>query len=161
MKPLWHGIAGAALGLAAYKVTGSWEFTSVTVAAEILIDIDHILDHLIQSDKPFDIQAFFSFDESLKWKKIMFVFHSYELILLMAIAAFYFSNPLLWAVALGMLVHLILDEIGNRNVSFPIHMVPAFYFFSCRLINGFSVKKLIHRLQEQEISNGDKCLKNG
>ncbi|QWR78594.1 hypothetical protein [Candidatus Magnetomonas plexicatena] len=152
MKPLWHGIAGAALGLAAYKVTGSLAFASVSAAAEILIDTDHIIDHLTQSDKPYDIKAFFSTEESLKWRKIMFVFHSYELILLMAVAAFYFSYPLLWAAAIGMLLHMILDEIGNRNIPFPIRMVPAFYFFSCRLINGFNANKLIHRLQEQEIN---------
>ncbi|MBF0463587.1 MAG: hypothetical protein HQK88_04420 [Nitrospirae bacterium] len=158
MKPLWHVIAGAGLGLAAYKVTGSWEFTSVTVAAEILIDTDHIIDHLTQSDKPFDIKAFFSDEESLKWKKIMFIFHSYELVLLIAVAAFYFSYPLLLAVSIGMLLHLILDETGNRNVSFPIRMVPAFYFLSCRLIHGFNTNKLLYRLQEKEINGKGKCL---
>ncbi|HBB68192.1 MAG: hypothetical protein A2X28_11290 [Elusimicrobia bacterium GWA2_56_46] len=143
MRLMGHAAAGAGLGALVYQATADWRLAGVAAGTEVFVDLDHVLEHLFRSDRPLCLKTFFSRRNSLDWPKMVFIFHAYEWVVLLAVAAAYFASPLLWAAALGAVVHLFLDEIGNRRFIYPGYFALGFYFFSYRLFRGFRVEKLI------------------
>ena len=143
MRPVWHAAAGVGLGAAVYKATSDWRLAAVAAGTEVLTDLDHVLEHLLRSDRPFCVRTFFSKRNSLDWPKMMFLLHAYEWAALLAAAAAWSGYRELWAAALGLAVHLLLDEIGNRRFIYPGYFSPWFYFFTYRLSAGFRVERLI------------------
>jgi len=144
MRPAWHVAAGIGLGGVIYQVSASWQLASVSAATEVFMDLDHALEHILRSDRPFCVKTFFSRNNSLDWPKIVFAFHAYEWVIVLAALSAYYDLPVMSAAALGAAVHLILDEIGNRRFMSPGHLAAGFYFLSYRLYRRFETKDLIH-----------------
>jgi len=150
MRPAWHVAVGVGLGAAAYQMTSDWRMAASFTAAEVLVDLDHALEHMCRSDRPFCLKTFFGKRNSLDWPKMVFILHAYEWVILLTISSVYFSRPVLGAAALGLAVHLLLDEIGNRRFIARGYFAPGFYFFSYRLYRGFLVRNLIREAGGKE-----------
>ena len=136
-------IAAAGLGAGVYQATGSLESAIAAGAAEAFMDIDHVIEHVLTSHRPFCLKTFLARYNTLDWPRMVFLLHSYECILLLGALAWYLSWRWLWAAALGVAIHVIMDEIGNRLPSAPARMAPWFYFFSFRLRHGFRTEAFL------------------
>jgi len=137
MRPLWYITVAVGLGGVCYQATKNWQFSLTCASAEVLMDLDHVFDHFIWSKHPLSLRKFLSSCNTFTWPRIVLLFHSYELILLLGIISWYFNLFFGYAITLGAIVHIILDEFGNRHLKLPRKIVPAFYFISYRLKKGF------------------------
>jgi len=116
----------------AYSVFRSAAVFFVSLAAGILIDIDHIFDYYTQEGPTLKIKKIYSWCLENKFKSVFFYFHSVELLFLLWLSISLFKLGLLWiAIAIGLTQHLILDILFNRNV------FRYGYFLSYRIIKGF------------------------
>ncbi|HAM34960.1 MAG TPA: hypothetical protein DCP85_03405 [Elusimicrobia bacterium] len=138
-----HAAASAALSGAVFAATGSATMAVAATLSGIFIDLDHLADFLILSGEKFSIRAFFRWCEDMKWERIFLLLHSFELWSLAALLAFWLRNELLIGLTLGAAGHLILDQIGNRNLKNG-RLCAWFYFLSYRCRVGFRRALLVH-----------------
>ena len=117
MKTTVHIYASAAAGGAAYGLTGSAEMSASCLLSGIFLDVDHILDFCLLTDERFTIKGFLSWCHELRWTRIYLILHSYELYALLALAAFFFTSEALKEVLLGMGLHLLMDQAGNKGLN--------------------------------------------
>jgi len=136
MKTTTHIYASAAAGGAAYALTGSQAISVSCLLSGILLDVDHLADYCLLTDERFTFKGFLSWCYELKWKKIYLVLHSYELYLLLLLAACVFPCGALLGVLLGMGLHLLMDQTGNTGLS------KWFYFITFRYRSGFASSAL-------------------
>ncbi len=138
MRPVWHIVSSAGLGACVYQSTGNWSLAMASAASGVFMDIDHAFEHVVRSDRPFCLKTFWGKHNTFSWPRVIFIFHSYELILLLVILSWFLNLPVLWAIVLGMFVHILLDEIGNRLPSSVGVWRRGFIFFSIVSFMGLS-----------------------
>jgi len=132
-----------AAGSAVYIYFGSIWCGAATVIAGVLIDIDHIFDYILNHGFTFSPKKFYIYCMVCRFKRILLVFHSYELLAVIWAAIFALSLGRLWvAVAIGLTLHLAMDQIRNVNRR---KVDPRIYFFTYRLMNGFETRKLLRK----------------
>lgn len=109
-----------------------------TVAVGVCLDIDHIVDYCYsRRTLRFSLREVYEACEDCALSRLIFVFHSYELVAFMWIAIVVYSPGDLWvAAAVGLTQHLILDQVTN-----PINAMG--YFFSYRLAHGFRSESIL------------------
>lgn len=139
MKTTAHIYASSAAGGAAYALTGSAELSVSCLLSGVLLDVDHLADFFLLAEEPFTFKGFFSWCHDMRWKKIYLVLHSYELYLLLLLAAPLFPGRALTGVLLGMGLHLLMDQAGNT----ALHK--WFYFMTFRYRSGFASSVLAIR----------------
>lgn len=144
MSPIWHVMGGVGMGAVMYQTTQNWQLAISSASAEVLLDLDHIIDHLAWSEHPFCLKTFLSRDNMFSWPRIILVLHSYEFIVLLTALSWYLNKPFLWAINFGAIIHLIMDEIGNRRFWPSYRISSGFYFFSYRLMKRFRSRDLMH-----------------
>lgn len=132
MRTTAHICASSAAGGAAYALTGSAELSVYCLLSGVLLDLDHLADFFLLAGEPFTFKGFFSWCHDMRWKKIYLVLHSYELYLLLLLAAWLFPSRALTGFLLGMGLHLLMDQAGNK----ALHK--WFYFLIFRYRSGFS-----------------------
>ncbi len=96
------------------------------------MDVDHFIDYVRCVGWNFNLKRFFDFMYGVRYERLTIFFHAYEysiLILFMLIVSG--SNPLVIAVGVGFMQHLLLDQIFN-----PVK--PMAYFITYRLRHGFT-----------------------
>ncbi|HWR97340.1 MAG TPA: hypothetical protein VN317_02880 [Candidatus Methanoperedens sp.] len=142
MRPGYHVVAGAALGAAAFAFSGDGAVALAAAASHVLLDVDHAVEHLLQSHRPFSVPALLRVHNALTWERLVFLLHGYEWAGLLWLVWWLSPHPLLLAVAIGVSTHLVLDEVGNRLEWAPVDIAPAFYFFTYRLGRGFLRERL-------------------
>ncbi len=133
MTPTSHMIASAVTSAAFAAATHSWEGTLACFLSGILIDIDHHFDLWIHRKKIlFQLKHIYDFCEKEKNGKFYLVFHSYELLAIFWMGVIFLHlNNIWWGMAVGLSVHLLLDQIGNN-------LKPGTYFLWYRIKNNFS-----------------------
>ena len=136
MKLHNHILASTTVGGISYYIFGSWQISVTVFLSGIFIDLDHILDYFLYEKKiKLDIKDFFYKCEALILNKVYLLLHSYELIIILAILA-YFTNDY---IVLGLLIvfgnYIMLDLAANK-----VHFLG--YSFIFRLINKFNSKKI-------------------
>lgn len=136
MKASAHVYASAAAGGAACWLTGSAAAGAACLLGGVLLDLDHLPDFLLDSEEPFTVKNFLSWCYDLKWKKVYLLLHSYELYALLALSGFFFRSPAFYGFLLGMGLHLLMDQAGNRFLN------KWFYFFVFRYRSGFAFDAL-------------------
>lgn len=141
MRPNYHVVVSFA-GIPVYILTKSFEMALCFTIAEIVIDVDHLFDHVIFDKRRFSLTDIFKKNNASQWSHIVFFLHSYELIIALGAISFWFKNKILLAITAGMFFHLILDEIGNRLPSTPVRINKLFYFFTFRILNRFQTDKI-------------------
>ncbi len=147
MRPVHHVAVTAAAGAPVYLVTGSAQLTAIFAAASVLIDLDHLIDFVLWDKRPLDPRRFLKEGVPRTWTKLIYLLHGYEWIALMSLVSWKSANPHLWALTLGWMSHLLIDELGNRLPSKKTRIFPLFYFFTFRLFHGFK-RDRIARIKE-------------
>ena len=135
---LIHFILALGIGLGCYlKFDNSW-LIFVALIFGFLIDVDHLFDYFAYFGARFKLKDFLNTNSYMKSSgKIFVLLHGWEYVLLFWLIGHGIDVAGLdWAMSLSYLAHLFWD-----NFSFSHH--PLTYFLTYRLINKFSVKKLI------------------
>lgn len=112
-----------------------------SLVSGILIDIDHLLDYYLHRGADLRIKRFFNWCYKNEWQRLILLFHSIELVLILWLCIFVFNLGLFWiGFAVGITQHMVLDIIFNSEV------INAYsYFFLYRLSRGFSREYIIRR----------------
>ena len=87
MKFSHHVATSTILGAEIYSVTGSEPMAVSTLASGLSIDLDHVLDFMVFSKTKFSIKNMFVWCDQCLLNKVTLLFHSWELMLLLSIAA--------------------------------------------------------------------------
>ncbi len=135
MKPEYHLFVSAALSSVFYLMTGSVEGSVASFVGGFLIDTDHFLDFWLYKKRITYTNEFFG-KYYEKFGKVFIPLHSVELLWLAYLAQVLTGSVILLGLCAGMAVHLIMDIIGNKNVS------PFTYFLFYRALNRFERARL-------------------
>lgn len=142
MSPGGHLITTAIAGAGVYAATGSAPLVAGLVAGGFLMDVDHALDYvLFERQRDLRPGAFLRYYLSGKTQRVVLLLHSYELVALLALAAWATGAVPLWGYLLGVALHLPLDIIFNGRIH-ARSLVP-FYSFAYRCRVGFRSADLI------------------
>jgi len=102
----------------------------------IFIDIDHIYDYLREHGFTFKVKDFIHEFCSGNFNRITLFFHSWELLFLIAIIAWFTKwNPTITGVLIGFGHHLVLDTFYNGNTA-------RAYFFIWRWKRDFKYAQI-------------------
>lgn len=144
MRPQHHAVSGLAGGAAVLLVTGSAAAAAAFALAAALLDLDHVADYLLFGARPLSLRRFLAPGDAGMWGRTVFILHSHELFLGLALY-WVQAGPPLWvqAAIAGMGAHLLLDEIGNRRPSMHVRLPALFYWFVFRLSRGFRGEALL------------------
>ncbi len=114
MKLSGHLVAAAPFGLGLGLISGSPTAGATGALSAVLVDADHVLDYLIATGRFEGLDHFFDFFHRGRLKKILVLFHSYELWLAELVFLPLLLPP---ALALGILAghlyHLLIDQLFN------------------------------------------------
>ncbi len=137
MRPTTHAVASVLTSTAFYAVSHSVPGTLACFLSGIFIDIDHHFDlWLFRKKIVLDPRDLFHFCEKEKEGKMYLIFHSYELLTIFGLCLFIFHlSDLWWGLWIGMVVHIILDQIANP-------LKPGVYFFWYRAKINFCKKTM-------------------
>jgi hypothetical protein len=144
VSPGGHLVTTAAACAAVYAGTGSTELVAGLAAGGFLIDVDHVVDYvLFERQRDLRPAAFLRYYLSGRAERVVLMLHSYELLALLAILAWFTRIDWLWGWVFGMLLHLPLDVIFNGKFSSAgmLH----FYSIIVRARAGFRASRLIDR----------------
>ena len=131
MKPTGHLIASGVLAALAHGAGAPGPACAAILAGGVLIDTDHVLDYyLFARNRSLDPRRVYAYHLRMEYERVLFLFHAYELLLVMGALALLVASPLLWGLVVGMTLHLALDVVFNA----PIHRHPiVFYAIPYRL----------------------------
>ncbi len=136
MSPGGHLVTTAVACAAAYHLTGSAALTAGLAAGGFLIDLDHVFDYLVfEKQRSLRPSAFLRYYLEGRVQRVVLPLHSYELLVLLAVTAWWSGLDWLWGYVLGTALHLPLDVIWNGRLV-PGGLV-RFYSFVCRARAGF------------------------
>ncbi len=132
-----HCAVSGAVAAVAYLATRDAATALVTLAAGILIDVDHVPDYLLHAGKKASVKGFFEDCEASRLKRYYLALHSYEIVPVIILLGLLTNHTMLsTAAAVAFLIHILCDQIYN-----PV--VHRAYFFFYRLKNGFAVEKIV------------------
>ena len=144
MKPQYHVASSAIVASILYLVFKSWSMALSCFLSGILIDLDHIFDYIRQIGFPFkiiDIVKAASNNNKTNWT---IVFHSWELLFLLAICTWYTNwNPWITGVLFGFGHHLVMDALHNT-------ITLRTYSFIWRWKNNFECRCLCNNCAKTE-----------
>ena len=143
MKPQTHAVISFTLSLFVYYFFRSFTAAVCFFAAGVFIDIDHLLDYWLYETKKPKLTEFLTvrflrkhWDNPYLLDRMYVVFHSYEFAMLAgAVSMYLFGFTIGTAVFLGLLSHIITDNLENS-----IH--PFTYFFFFRMARQFETERL-------------------
>ena len=138
MKPSHHIIISGCVSLGYHAAMHSWPATVGCFLSGVLIDIDHYWEYYVHRKKfPFRYKDLVDFCVPNKDGKLYLIFHAYEYLLAFWLLIYMLHLGVVWVgIALGLTVHLILDQIFN-----PIK--PLFFFMAYRIKHGFQKSKIL------------------
>jgi len=143
MKIKHHALASTIISGVLYSIFRSWGLAVASFVSGILVDLDHIADYWIEYGLRFDLKQFFNYFDEKNFgnrKRLFFIFHSWEWLIIIAAAA-WLTDWDLWITGLliGYGQHIILDEIYNSS-KYRIRPFIWGYFLLWRWKNGFEFK---------------------
>lgn len=136
MKPAYHIASSAVVSGALYFIYRSWQLSLSCFLSGVLIDVDHIFDYVRAAGLRFRFKDFVNAvytNTKIRW---MVVFHSWELIFLLLVAAWLTQwNPWFTGILIGFGHHIVLDTIYIRERCWT-------YSFIWRWKNNFEFKAI-------------------
>lgn len=131
MRPLGHILSTIPLSIGISVLYSNFTLGAISLIIGVFTDIDHILEYFFVK-REFKVRKFYNecINGLIGHKRIILVFHSYELLLVLLILFFIFPSVLLLSVISSFLLHLLLDQHFNNVGNLT-------YFFTYRLLNGF------------------------
>ncbi len=139
MKPWWHLIITL---IALFFYHPSLEFTIAFFLAGVFIDIDHVFDYFLFVKRRKSLRHFLFEDWCKESKKVVLIFHGYEVILILFILIKIFQFQWLNGLFYGSLLHLFLDVIFNVYVSKNGNKNPLVYSIIYRWFLDFDTRKI-------------------
>ena len=135
MMPKWHIFTSAILSLVMFRISGSFHASLACFIAGTIIDIDHVLDYYLYSGRlTFNVSKISGFYS--RYGKVIILLHSYELLLIGAVFAYFLQAHVLFiGAAIGFVGHLLMDTAGYG-------MKAQSYFLSYRVYCGFGLERL-------------------
>ena len=116
MTPDKHIVSGIILGAGAYAITGNMTLSAASFLSAFMCDIDHAIEYGMYCArtkvKP-TLKEFSSGEYFAKKDTICVIFHAYEYLAALIIAAIITRHPAAVGIAMGYALHLVLDTIGN------------------------------------------------
>ena len=144
MSPGGHLVTTVVACAGAAALTGSWTATAAVAAGGFLMDLDHAVDYvLLERNRRLTPDAFLRHYIEGRTRWAVLVLHSYELVALLGVIAWWTGSLSVWAYLWGATLHLALDLRFNGEVT-PRSIV-AFYSFTYRLAHGFDARVLLGR----------------
>lgn len=136
-----HFSAGIIMFFALYKMFGQIKYGVIAFWVSLLIDADHFLESLLVNR--FKFYKIFDDYPHIYWQKLgkmTILFHSWELLVLIAILGKIFGQtPLVMAIILPAILHYLIDIFIYKSFK----KMPTFlYFLTYRLYYRFDIKKL-------------------
>jgi membrane-bound metal-dependent hydrolase YbcI (DUF457 family) len=130
VSPGGHLFTTAVACAAVQAATGSAALTVGVAAGGFLIDLDHVLDYLaFEQQRDVRPATFLRYYLAGRTRTVVLLLHSYEVLALLALAAWAWNLEWLWGYVLGAAaLHLPLDIVFNGKVA-GRNMVP-FYSLS-------------------------------
>ena len=147
MSPGGHLVTTVVACAGAAALTGSWTATAAVAAGGFFIDLDHAIDYvLFERNRALTPDAFLRHyvEGRVRWAVLMF--HSYELMALLALLTWWTGSVWLAAYVWGASLHLALDLAFNGELT-PNSIV-AFYSFTYRLAHRFDARRLLGRMDD-------------
>ena len=114
MTPKYHIAASTIISGILYSLFNSWAMSAASFVTGILIDIDHIVDYSIAHGLRIDIKDFFKFFYEERYRRITLIFHGWEWLLILVLAAWQ-TDWNLWVTGalIGWGQHMFFDKIFN------------------------------------------------
>jgi len=128
-----HLLSTVILCAAVYFISSNLAYSLIFLLGGIFIDLDHLLDYFFYKSE-FSLRDFFG-NVYLDSGKVYVLLHSWELNILILMAAVIFKSYGLFVLFLSMSLHLIIDNAQRKN--------PMFYLISYRIAKEFSVDTLL------------------
>jgi len=152
MSPGGHLLTTAAATAAMGYATGSAPLAAAVATGGFLIDLDHAVDYVL-FDRQRDLRpgAFLRYYVEGHVKRAVLVLHSYELMALLALIAWWTHAPWLSGYLVGALMHLALDIVFNGRIT-PFS-IAAFYSFTYRAYHRFDAVALLG-IAERPVDEG-------
>ena len=127
MSPGGHLVTTAVACAAVQAATGSAALTAGVAAGGFLIDLDHVLDYVaFERQRDLRPAAFLRYYLAGRTRTVVLLLHSYEILALLALAAWSWNLEWLWGYVLGAAaLHLPLDIVFNGKVA-GRNMVPFY-----------------------------------
>jgi len=155
MKTKQHIISSLFLMPIIFAFTKNYFFAVLSGIITILVDIDHIIDFIITQKKIDTLPNMHQAFETFKYvKKNYFIFHSWEIIILLFFGYYFFKNEIFIILCFSIALHLLLDQIYNSFFLKKYSLKLFFYFFIYRLYHKFdvlSLRKYGHLIKEDEM----------
>ncbi|OGC59880.1 hypothetical protein A2380_01085 [candidate division WWE3 bacterium RIFOXYB1_FULL_43_24] len=108
----------------------------VALLSGFFVDLDHLLDYFIHRGFYFNLSDFLSGQHYHETNTSFIFFHSWELVLLLGVFAYFSKKKHIWCpLILGLTLHLLWDYLTN-----PAHWYT--YFIIARYLQGFALDKL-------------------
>ncbi|MBI4635594.1 MAG: hypothetical protein HY727_04520 [Candidatus Rokubacteria bacterium] len=142
MSPGGHLVTTAAACAAAAALSDSLPLAAGIAAGGFLIDVDHAVDYVL-FDRQRDLRpsAFLRHYLEGRLTYAVLLLHSWELMALLVLTAWWTEAPAVWGYVAGALGHLLLDITFNAEMT-PRSIV-AFYSFAYRAAHGFRAAVLL------------------
>ena len=143
MSPGGHLVTTAIACAAVQAATGSAALTAGVAAGGFLIDLDHVLDYVaFERQRDLRPAAFLRYYLGGRPRTVVLLLHSYEILALLALAAWSWNLEWLWGYVLGAAaLHLPLDIVFNGKVA-GRNLVP-FYSLVYRGRADFQTERLL------------------
>ncbi|MBL7130357.1 MAG: hypothetical protein ISS45_02990 [Candidatus Omnitrophica bacterium] len=137
MSPTGHLVSSLIGAGIIYSIFGSFISAVIFFISGVFIDLDHIFDYVRQYGlKSLNIRTLSEICYEHKLDKLTIIFHSFEFLLILWIFITIFKLNIFWiALALGISVHLIIDQLSNGTFALS-------YFLTYRWIKHFNTKEL-------------------
>ncbi|MDP1853245.1 MAG: hypothetical protein Q8L26_03445 [Candidatus Omnitrophota bacterium] len=109
-----HFISTGLFAAIIYKISANFIYVGIFMVGGILIDLDHFIDHFIHFKNRFRLSDFLG-STYLKSGKVYLFLHSWELNLVILLAALVIKSYGLFILFLSLSIHLCIDNIQRRN----------------------------------------------
>ena len=142
MSPGGHLVTTGLLCGAVHALTGSAALTAGVALGGFLIDVDHAIDYVVlESRRDLRPVAFLRHFTEQRHTRVLLALHSYELLALLALLAWWSGSAWIWGYVVGMSLHLPLDVLFNSQ-RVGLNLAP-FYSFAYRARRGFRSDALL------------------
>jgi len=111
----YHAAVSTLAAGGVYLASDSLEMAGVTLAAGVLVDIDHAMEYVREYGFSLDIRRFFRLVYQARYRRVIYLLHAWEWVVPLAAVA-WATGGSDWSLGLlvGYLLHLGLDQVGHR-----------------------------------------------
>jgi hypothetical protein len=140
VKPLAHIAVSGVISFIVWAYFKSFGCALVSFATGVFIDLDHLVDYYANHRFTLSAKRIYCACIRIRFKRLLLLLHSYEILLALWIAIYVFSLSDIWkAAAIGLTQHVIFDQVTNPINTFG-------YFLTYRMAMGFSRDRIIREM---------------